>query len=222
MKNVFFFVVWLCVTGSSTLAKGPVWHQGKLYLVNGTVLEGRLSYNWKAEIVQIQQGDAVKAYSAFQVESFKYFDEAQNTIRTFVGFDYAVKPTLRRPLFLEECAKGPLMVYRRLRHIREPLKVVTPSAFGTDEGLFGDVDSFTYYVVDPTTNTVHNLDGFSRNLWPRLCNEFGDELRRYAGALQMDLTNTMARLLLIHQYNTLKIVAVQARQPDEPTFSTGH
>lgn len=220
MKNgIVLLATWLFITGSA-LAKGPVWNRGELQLVNGTVLDGDLSYNWKAEIIQFRQGDAIKAYSAHQIESFRFFDDHLNTIRKFVAFDYPVKPTLHRPIFLEQCITGTLTVYRRLRHLRDPIPVVTPSAYRTDEALLDDIDNFTYYVVD--ANNVLNLDGFLRNLWPRLRDEFGDELQRYAGSLHMDLNNTLARLLLINQYNTLKLIAAQTAPAEASTVSIGH
>ncbi|GAB3491861.1 hypothetical protein GCM10027341_05330 [Spirosoma knui] len=202
-KYLWITLIWLSSTGSSLLAKNPgMWSQGELVLMNGTRLEGELNYNWKAEIVQIRQNNTLKAYSALQVQEFKFFDNNHNTIRKFVAIDFPVKVTLRRPLFLEEFVSGPLMVYRRLRHIREPIKLTNPSMFGNDEELVKDVDNFTYFVYEG--KDIVALDDFTRFMWPQMQEEFQVELKQYATHLQIDLNSTTAQLMLINKYNYLK------------------
>ncbi|GAB3540533.1 hypothetical protein [Spirosoma fluminis] len=198
-KYVWITLIWLCSAGSSLLAKNPgTWSQGELILMNGARLEGELNYNWKAEIVQIRQNNTLKAYSALQVQEFKFFDNNQNTIRKFVAVDFPVKVALRRPLFLEEFVAGPLMVYRRLRHIREPIKLTNPSMFGNDEELVKDIDNFIYFVY--AGEDMVKLDDFNRFTWPRMQEEFEAELNQYA----TDLNSTTAQLMLINKYNYLK------------------
>jgi hypothetical protein len=212
--------MWLSVAGGSALAKNSgVWSQGELTLMNGTQLEGQLNYNWKAEIVQIQVNNAVKAYSAFQVREFKFFDNSQSTIRKFVAVDLPVKHTLVRPLFLEEFVTGPLMVYRRLRHTKEPIKVNDPELFGTDEQLVKDVDNFNYFVFEG--QDIIKLDEFSRSIWPRMQQEFSHELKQYASHLQMDITSTIARLMLINKYNYLKSETAERPIIESEVLSVG-
>lgn len=219
MKKYVLVIVWLSLVGGNALARN-VWNQGKISLLNGTVLEGELSYNWKAEIVQYRQENTIKAFSAFQVQEFRYFDTELNTLRKFVAIDYPIKPLLPRPVFLEEFENGPLMVYRRLRHQYEPIKLVNSVASKVDDGLLKNLDSFHYYVFEDGQLT--NLNDFSGVLWPRMQTEFTDELMHYAATLHIDLTSTLARLLLINQYNQLKIHAThQAAASSHPTLQAG-
>jgi hypothetical protein len=187
------------------------WHAGLLVLADGTQLEGPLNYNWKAEIVQLRQANTTKAYSAFQIESFTFYDQAQSQQRTFVSLNFPVKPGLSRRLLLEECAKGPLTVYRRLRHAREPIKIGVPSAYGSDRELSRDTGSFSYYVVAATDHSTPDeparflsVDKFYRDIWPLMLQKQGDNLKHLLSKGQLSMNDTEVQLMLIGRYNTLE------------------
>ncbi|RYC71860.1 MULTISPECIES: hypothetical protein [Spirosoma] len=211
MKNLFLSVVTgLMLTGAGGIA-APVWSTGELQLANGTLLKGELNYNWKAEIVRYRQGDVVKAYSALQVSNFRYFDTNQNTLRKFVSVLYPFKSKQVRPQFAEECTAGPLTVYRQLRPTREMLRIGNSIATEADPELVKNMDNFEYFVVDG--QDVVRLRDFSRTLWPRMCDEFGQALQQYVIKRDLNVNTTLTRLLLINHYNYLKIQAVT--EPDE-------
>lgn len=219
-KCTLLIMLWLSFMGGNLLAKNPtMWNQGELFLANGMVLEGELNYNWKAEIVQLRHDHVIKAYSAHQVNEFTYLDNQLNTLRKFVTADYPVDESLSRSTFLEEFVSGSLTVYRRLRHSRELIKVSKPAMYGIDEELVRDVDNFDYFVF--TENRVVDLNNFARDLWPRIRNEFNEELKQYASKMQMNLTSTLARLLLINQYNNLKLRDVHG-SPSAFSISPGN
>ncbi|GAA4468921.1 hypothetical protein GCM10023189_55080 [Nibrella saemangeumensis] len=204
------------ITLGKTAASPGNWNTGKLVLRNGTVVTGEINYNWKAEIVQLRMpSGTVKAYSAFQVDHFIYFDNGQNTLRKFVSIDYPVRRTLTRQLILEEFTSGPYMVYRRLRHGREPIKVAQPVLYADDSELVKDYDSFNYYVY--TNNTFTNLDYFDRELWPQMEQEFGDELKQFIQTRQINISSTVARLMIISHYNYLKDNMPQAEESPAST-----
>ena len=201
MKN-YLLLVWLSIAGGNTVAK-TLWNRGELVLQNGTVLTGELNYNWRAEIVQYRAENTIKAFSAFQVREFKYFDDQLNTLRKFVAMDYPIKPSSPRIAFLEEFERGPVMVYRRLRRIHEPIKLVNSVKFGLDEEFIKNIDNFHYYVL--TGDKMTALADFAHTQWPQMQTEFTDEFNLYVAKLHIDLTSTFARLLLINRYNQLKM-----------------
>lgn len=204
--------------GEATAKPNPNWKTGKLMLNNGIEVGGELNYNWKAEIVQLRANGKIKAYSAQQVARFIYFDENSNTIRQFSSVNYPVKKGLLRPVILEKFATGALTVYRRLRHNREPLQLDTPNTYDNDENLVGDFENFVYYVY--TDNTFTNLDHFQRDIFPRMNQEFGPELKRYAQVRQLDTGTIQARIMLINQYNNLKMDRYSsAKRPESAAVS---
>lgn len=202
MRKYILVILWLSFVGGKVLAKNS-WSRGELTLKNGSVLSGDVEYNWKAEILQYRDGNTVKAFSAYQLSEFKYFDDKHNALRKFVSINYPVNESFHRPVFLEEFGVGSLMVYRRFRHARDPIALGNPTAGGLDEKLIKNLENYHYYVVEG--QTITNLDDFHNVLWPRMESEYGPELDHYLTSLPAaHRSTTFTRLLLIAHYNQLK------------------
>ena len=202
-RYLFITFLGLLLTAGKAPAKNPtVWSRGELFLTNGTELSGELNYNWKAEVVQLRQGDVIKAYSAFQVRSFRFFDDKLNTVRIFNSVQHPVRLSLKRPVFMEQLMTGTMTVYRRLRHGREPILVAKPSMFSNDTELIQNLDEFDYFVYEG--NMMTNLNQFPKELWPVMQEEYGDVLNQFGTTLLVERNSTLARLLFINRYNSLK------------------
>jgi hypothetical protein len=91
--------------------------------------------------------------------------------------------------------------------------------YGIDEELVKDVDNFDYFVF--ADSSVIDLNNFARDLWPFMRNEFNEELKQFASKMQMNLTSTLARLLLINHYNYLKMKNASI-SPSETRVSSGN
>lgn len=205
-RHILFTLLGLSLAVSNASAKPPtIWHPGELHLANGTELTGDLNYNWKAEIVQIRQENGVKAYSAFQIRAFSYFDATLNTVRTFASVQHPTQTSRHRLIIMEQFMSGQMTVYRRLRHAREPIAKRSLSSFGDDTELVQNLDSFEYFVYQ--ADGIHKLDYFVRDLWPVMQQEFQQELAQFGTRLLIDRNTTLARLLFINEYNALKIQA---------------
>ncbi|WP_080241401.1 hypothetical protein [Spirosoma rigui] len=202
-RYLFITLLGLILAAGRASAKHPTaWNRGELFLKNGTTLTGELNYNWKAEVVQLKQDDVIKAFSAFQVRSFRFFDDKLNTLRIFTSVQHPVRLSFRRPVFMEQVMTGSMTVYRRLRRGREPILATKPATFSTDAELVQNLDEFDYFVYEGDKMT--NLNQFPRELWPMMHDEYGDELKRFGSTLLVDRNSTLARLLFINQYNSLK------------------
>lgn len=198
-KGLFAILIFITVT-VKLLAGTPVWNTGYVVLHDGRRLEGQLNYNWKAEVIQVRLSDGlVKAYSAGHADAFVYFDDSQQLVRTFSSVNLPGPAWESRPVFLEEVSTGPLTVYRRLRHAHEFIKIARASMYSNDSELIKDVDNFTYLVID-LEGQVFNLDLFDRAIWPKM-GTYQTQLTNYMKSRELDASTTIARLLLIHQYN---------------------
>lgn len=186
------------------LAGDPVWNQGHVTLRTGQIIDGQLSYNWKAEVLQVRTADGItKAFSAHRVDSFAYFDNEQNALRKFSSVELPASSEIMRPVMLEECTVGHYTVYRRLRHSKELIKITRPSLYSSDTELMKDYDNFVYFVID-ADGAVTDLQRFELTLWPQMLSEYRAQLTECLHIRQLDLSNTVARLILINQYNYLR------------------
>ena len=220
MKNGLLLLLIWSLSVSGTLANNDAWNNGYATLPNGLRIEGQLNYNWKAEVLQIKLADGtVRAYSAGRISSFTFFDNEQDLLRKFCSVAFAGPDDSQRFFFMEECTTGKLSVYRRLRHSHEIIKVVRPSMFGTDREMIKDYDNFDYIVLDD--NQVTDLQQFDKTLWPQMHEEFSKPLTEYIRTRQLDITTTIAKLILINQYNYLIIKAERdVVTQQEPTPAT--
>jgi hypothetical protein len=202
---IFSLLIWsLSLTNVS--GSDNNWNTGYVIMPDGRRIEGQLNYNWKAEVLQVKLSDGtLRAYSAGRINSFMFFDDAQNILRKFSTIAFAGSDDKRRFAFMEECTTGKLTVYRRLRHSHEFIKIGRPSMFGSDKELIKDYDNFTYLVLDD--NQVTDLDRFGTDLWPQMREELGKPLTEYVKTRQLDMSSTVVKLILINQYNYLKIKA---------------
>ena len=76
-----------------------------------------------------------------------------------------------------------------------------------------NIDNFHYYVL--TGDKMTALADFAHTQWPQMQTEFTDEFNTYASTLHIDLTSTLARLLLINRYNQLKMRVSQGSLVEE-------
>jgi len=189
---------------ATALAKAEEnWNRGQLVLANQTVLEGDLNYNWKAEVVRLKQADGrIRAFSAQQIRSFRFYDYRNRLLRRFASLDFTVRRNMPRKMILEEFVQGKYPVYRRLRHQREPIRIARPIEYSNDTELLKDDNSFTYFVL--ADGEFQSLDAFQRTMMPQMMSEYGDDLRNYLRTHQLDPRNTTTRLMLLVRYNALE------------------
>ncbi|MEZ0539345.1 hypothetical protein [Fibrella arboris] len=212
MKKILFAILIMMAVTAELLAGSPTWNIGYVILPDGHKLEGQLSYNWKVEVVQVRMDNGLmKAYSAGHIDSFAFYDANQRLVRKFSSVDLSDAEEGVRPVFMEEVASGPLTVYRRLRHTHEFIKILRPSVYSDDTELLKDIDNFTYLVIDQE-GQVFNMALFNLDLWPRMVTYHG-QLSDYIKLRDVDPATTLARLLIINQYNFLSAGVDSKPQP---------
>lgn len=202
MKRILFAVLITVAVAVELMAGLPTWNTGYVILPDGRKLEGELNYNWKVEVVQVRLASGLmKAYSAGYVDHFAYYDNNLQIIRKFSSVALPGPEEYQRPVFFEELATGPLTVYRRLHHVHELFKLASPSAYGDDTELLKDMDNFNYVVVN-ADGQFFDMTRFNADLWP-LMGSYQKQLVSYIKARAVDPASTLARLLMINQYNYL-------------------
>lgn len=82
------------------------WHDGEITLFSGETLRGRLKYDLDNDNIQLQYAGSLKSFSAFQVESFDFFDEIMKQPRSFYTLPYSKVGSYTTPVFFELFAEG--------------------------------------------------------------------------------------------------------------------
>ncbi|GAB3950691.1 hypothetical protein GCM10028805_29250 [Spirosoma harenae] len=214
-KNILLFLSLLWLTLHAWSASATTWNPGKVLLRNGTELQGEVSFNWKAQIVQYRKENQIKAYSTDQVSNFVYFDNQQNNLHKFVAIEHCDLFQHGRPQFLEEIASGTLMVYRGLHLNRDFVKA---QDFDVDGKLTKNINAFTYVVF--TDNKWLTLNDFYASRWPELVLPYEDQIKHYTKVLGRESKTLVGRMILICKYNALIARAITSGSASDESLIT--
>lgn len=121
MKNIFFvtlfiFSFYLFFAESKANAQQlsrDFWHDGEVNLFSGETLKGKIKYDLDTDNIQLQYNNTIKSFSAFQVESFQFFDEVLKMPRAFYALPYKKSGNYESPTFFELFAEGYLTLLNR-------------------------------------------------------------------------------------------------------------
>ncbi|WP_366512676.1 hypothetical protein [Lunatimonas sp.] len=82
-----------------------VWHNGKVFLESGELVEGKVKYDLDNNIVTVAT-ESVETYGAVSVTRFEIFDEYYGGIRVFYSLPYAATSDYKVPMFFELLVEG--------------------------------------------------------------------------------------------------------------------
>lgn len=144
---VFFGVFCLPFLGHGQEFPFQVWHKGKVVLMNGDTLSGLVKYNIEGDIVQWDNKQQVRAFSAQKVLYFEIFDNIFETFRYFYSLPYNVQPNYKTPILFEVLYEGPLTLLAREYTVEETVPryygYYYRNAYATRTRL-----AFDYYFLD--------------------------------------------------------------------------
>ncbi|WP_143960746.1 hypothetical protein [Litoribacter populi] len=108
MKKYFYIVLLTLISVSFVQAQefpSQVWHEGRLFLIDGEILEGPIKYDLETNTVQ-RKGNTIETFNATSLEYFEIYDEYYGGIRTFYSLPYAMNPDYEVPVFFELLVDG--------------------------------------------------------------------------------------------------------------------
>lgn len=129
MKKYFFFFSFIIFTSQAFSQEFPseLWHQGKVVLVGGDTLKGKVKYDFENDLVQVDAGGALRTYSSKKLFYFEIFDETANSYRYFYSLPYGLQSDYEVPVLFEVLYEGKLTLLSREHLVTEN---VTPTTYG--------------------------------------------------------------------------------------------
>jgi hypothetical protein len=109
---VFFFLI---VTAAKA-QQWPfeLWHQGKIVLLEGDTLKGKIKYDLQQDLVQFTFNDQrIEAFTARKVLFFEIFDNTVQKYRQFFALPYSAISTYKAPVFFELLEEGKMTLLSR-------------------------------------------------------------------------------------------------------------
>lgn len=96
-----------------------IWHQGKLVLIGGDTLKGRIKYDFKNDMIQLDQNNSVQAFGSRKILYFEIFDDIIKNYRYFYALPFNVQSNYQVPILFEVLYEGSLTLLSREFIIQE-------------------------------------------------------------------------------------------------------
>jgi len=138
---------------SSFAAKGQefpseIWHQGMVVLVNEDSIIGKIKYNLKQDLIQIESNKKIFTFSGKRVFYFQIFDETVDSYREFYVLPYALVNQYESPVFFEVLIEGKLTLLCREAIITKTVNDNVMNPYGANMPYSREVLAYTYYFLD--------------------------------------------------------------------------
>jgi len=122
-KSILLIVMAFFTLPFSSLAQeefpSELWHEGKLVLLSGDVLRGKIKYNLDNDAIQINVDSRINTYSARKILYFEIFDETVDRYRQFYALPYRIRPNYKVPLLFEVLYENTLTLLCREAIVQE-------------------------------------------------------------------------------------------------------
>lgn len=118
------FLTFVLYSGFSQTFPSELWHEGKLFLVNEEVYNGKIKYDLIKGIVQVDLNEKVLTFSANSIFHFEIYDITAESYREFYVLPYGLLSSYKTPVIFEVLIEGNLTLLSReyvaLENIQNP------------------------------------------------------------------------------------------------------
>jgi hypothetical protein len=90
-----------------------IWHHGYAVLIEGDTIQGKIKYDFKNDLIQLDRNGVLKTYAARKILYFKIKDELAKNYRIFYALPYQIHSEYEAPIFFEILYEGNLSLLSR-------------------------------------------------------------------------------------------------------------
>jgi len=199
-KNALINALLLFLT-STALAQhewpSELWHDGKMVLVTGDTLKGRLKYDFQQNLVQYIVNDKqAEIYTARKILFFEIFDETVHKYRKFFVLPYSNASNYKSPFFFELLGEGDITLLSRefLEY-----KTVSNAFYGASYARL--VQTYQYYLLKDNGN-IEDFRG-NKNDLIGLMGTKGKVVDKYIKENRLDFDDKYDVARIVAYYNSL-------------------
>jgi hypothetical protein len=155
MKYLIPFIVFVALTVHVSAQEFPseMLHEGKVVLINGDTLSGKIKYDFTSDLIQIVINGTVQTFSARKFQYFTIYDVSVEMFRTFYSIPYEVQPNYEVPLIFEVLYEGKLSLLAREMIVTETVPQYG-YAYRSSYNMRRTRLSYDFYFLDQKGNFV--------------------------------------------------------------------
>jgi hypothetical protein len=174
-----------------------LWHEGKIVLLAGDTLKGKLKYDLQQDLVQYTTPDLrIEAFTARKVLFFEIFDVTVNKYRQFFALPYSANTSYRAPIFFELLEEGKMTLLAR--EALEYRSYSSPYYVGSYTRL---VLVYKYYFLDESGD-IKEFIGNKKDLLD-LMGAKADAVEKYMKTNRLNYDDKYDFAKIITYYNSL-------------------
>ena len=126
-------------------------HEGKVVLINGDTLKGKLKYDFENDLIQIILNGTIQTFSSRKIHFFQIYDETVDMFRNFYSIPYEVQPNYEIPLIFEVLYEGQLSLLAREQIVTETVPQYS-YAYRSSVNMTRTRLSYDFYFLDQKGN----------------------------------------------------------------------
>ena len=155
MKGVIllFIIITFSLNVFSQEFPSELLHDGKVTLVNGDTLEGKIKYDLENDLIQIVVNNTIQTFSARKIAYFSIYDASVEMFRTFYSIPYEIQPNYEIPLLFEVLYEGKLSLLAREVIVTETVPQYS-YAYRSSVNMTRTKLAYEFYFLDQKGNFV--------------------------------------------------------------------
>jgi hypothetical protein len=177
------------------------WYRGKVVLTEGDSLAGELQYDLQNNLVQVNAGNAIKAYSARQIWSFSFYDPDLMSDRQFYSLPYKMESNYKAPVLFELLTEGEVSLLARERLVTENVPQYGYGGFGNYSYLRTRIRRD--YFLGFANGNIKSYSGAKKDLLYLLKDKSG-EVKKFANDHRFRFDDKRDLIQIVDYYNFLK------------------
>jgi len=174
-----------------------LWHDGKIVLVDGDTLKGRVKYDFQQNLVQFTVNNRkAQIYSARKVLFVEIFDETSHRYRKFFVLPYQNPSNYKAPVFFELLEEGKMTLLTR--ELLE-YKTYHNAFYG---GSYSRLVQTDYYYLLKEDGSIEDFRGKTNDLLD-LMGKRGKDVQKYIRENRLDFDDKYDVAKIVAYYNSL-------------------
>ncbi len=198
---LFIFILTSICTNAQSFTEdlGP-WFFGSIILKTDAVVKGPIYIDLEKDIVICKAKDgAMKAFTAYQIKYFHFYDQILKTDRYYRSFDTKLKRSSRNHFF-EVLAVGDIL------YLRQEVELLVPSSdyryfFADNNETIGAKTCFVYFMYQG--DEMIKIKNFKKQFLDKTTN-YEDKISNYVKEENINFVSIEDQVKLISYYNFLK------------------
>jgi hypothetical protein len=197
-RILFFIYFLIAYAGQAQQWPSELWHDGKVVLLEGDTLKGKIKYDLNQDLVQFTYPDLrIEAFTARKVLFFEIFDATVRKYRQFFALPYSATSSYKTPVFFELLEEGKMTLL-----VRESLQYKTYSSPYYYGGSYSRVVLvYTYFFLEETGD-IKEFMGNKNDLLD-LMGKRSEEVERYMKSNKLKFDDKYDLAKIVAYYNSL-------------------